>query len=98
MKLRDAAEIAYSEMALAVQDLVTDSRQVGNWMDRRSERLAKAADDLRAALDTDKEAILAELTKQAEAERERADVSKMKSVAQVRRELEALGKSRKQES
>jgi hypothetical protein len=48
-RLFDAADIAYSEMAFAVHDLA-GRRLSEKQIDYRSERLAKAADELHAAL------------------------------------------------
>ena len=50
-ELIDAAEWAYSEIAFAVHDLAGRRLNSEEAIDRRSERLAKAADRLRAALD-----------------------------------------------
>lgn len=53
--LRTAAEIAYSEMAFTLHDIMDPRRRAndGEWIDRRSKTLAAAADRLRAALDAE---------------------------------------------
>lgn len=51
VRLKEAAEAAYSEMAFAVQDLAGRRLTSDEAIDRRSERLAKAADELRIAID-----------------------------------------------
>lgn len=49
-RLFDAADIAYSEMAFAVHDIAGRRLTSAALMDRRAQRLAKAADELHAAL------------------------------------------------
>ena len=49
--LRTAAEIAYSEMAFAVQELASNKPICRKARDIRAEKLAKAADRLSAALE-----------------------------------------------
>lgn len=53
--LREAAEAAYYEMAFAVHDLAGRRLDSEVAIDRRSQRLAQAADRLRAALDASRE-------------------------------------------
>lgn len=52
-RLRDVAELAYSEMAFTVHDISDPRRrrQDGEWSEQRGASLAKAADELRAAID-----------------------------------------------
>lgn len=52
--LRAAAEIAYSEMAFTMHDILDPRRRANDeaWRERRSESLAMAADRLRMALDS----------------------------------------------
>lgn len=49
--VRDMAEIAYSELAFAVHDLAGRRLYNDSDIDRRAEKLAKCADELRRALD-----------------------------------------------
>lgn len=53
--LIDAAEIAYSELAFTLQDIVcTDRRKDEDaWIERRGRSIAVAADNLRAAIDAE---------------------------------------------
>ena len=54
-QLRDAAENAYSELAFAVHDLAGRRLYNDSDIDRRAERLAKCADELRNVLDKEKQ-------------------------------------------
>ena len=56
-RLRDAAEIAYSEMAFTLQDIMCPDLRKDDvaWSERRAKSLAKAADRLRAALEASDE-------------------------------------------
>lgn len=53
MKLKDAAEIAYSAMAFTLHDIIDPRRRENDdeWIDRRGKLLAEAADQLREAID-----------------------------------------------
>lgn len=53
LSLIDAAELAYTEMAFTLHDVMCPDRRKDDlaWSERRSKTLARVADDLRAAID-----------------------------------------------